>query len=149
VTFSGSSLVVLLLEEGSIGGRIWLRIIGLQVRAMSGAKQVWKPIHRRLEPSKFQSENALLAKVLPLLRRTPCVIVLLGREQPNRSNGRSVTATTNSSPTGMKHPPIVVPGSGSSSAFPRSARSTPRWAPMRSIMARPGSYSLHPRKIMP
>src|SRR5271166_5419627 len=48
-----------------------LRITGLQVRALPGVDQVLEPIYRRLCASKNDRQNELLAKVLPLLKRTP------------------------------------------------------------------------------
>ena len=49
----------------------WLRIIGLQVRALPGANHVPEPICRRFTPQKLTLAKRLLAKVLPLLKRPP------------------------------------------------------------------------------
>jgi hypothetical protein len=51
--------------------RVISLIIGLQVRALPGAKQVLEPIYRRFKASKIGPKKALLAKVLPLLWSTP------------------------------------------------------------------------------
>jgi len=62
-----------MLPRASLKRRIstWLRITGLQVRALPGADQILELVCGRLDCFRFSQEKRLLAKVLPLFKRTP------------------------------------------------------------------------------